>query len=118
MGYHPQRSCQVKPFMRRRVLLKVRFRQLEQGKGWPEPVLLQMHKRPGQLDEPFVIRPVGTLSLRQPNPFQDFVGLKVLLPIKARNKAQVMGIYVLAPEFVNDGCDLIVLLAHGLSLDS
>ena len=104
--------------MRGWILPQVCFRQFEQGGRGAGPVLLQMDKRAGELDEAFVKRTVWTVPLGQPNLFQDFVRLEEKLAVEAREIAQVMGVQVLALELVNDRRDLVVLLAHGWRIES
>ena len=98
--------------MERRVFFEVGPGQLEQRRSRPRPVLLQMHKGAGQLDETLVKGAVGTVFVLEPDVFEDFVGLVKSLAVEQLEIAAVMRIQLPAGELPGHGGDAFVLAAH------
>lgn len=74
--------------MQRRITPQVGLRQIEEGHGRLEAILLEMDEGSSQLDETLVEGVVGCrLSTCQPEFLQDIMGLVELLPIEAVEKA-------------------------------
>src|SRR5439155_13622611 len=93
--------------------------QPEEGGGGLEPrtsgrVLLQMHKRPGKLDQPFVKIRLGPLSILEPQIFEDVVRLVEQALVKALEVPEIPGIQILPVAARDQPLDLraLLVLAH------
>lgn len=69
---------------------KIDRSEAEQGSGRPSPFLLDMHKRPGELDQTLVKHSIWPVFVLEPKLFQDVMGFKELSAIKAFEKTQVI----------------------------
>lgn len=92
----PQDGLNIKAFKRGGILLEIALGQFEKGFRGFEPVLLQMHKRACELNEPLEKQIARSLPLGQPKLFENVVGLIIELLVEALEVTQVMGI-----EFVS-----------------
>ena len=95
-----------------RIFFEIRQRELEQRGGGTQAVLLQMHKRPGQLNQPFVKRSVGSGFVLEPQIFQHFVRFVKKLPVEAIEIAGVMRVEFLSAEGLDPGGDAGALVTH------
>ena len=99
-----------------RILLKVGQGQLEERAGRTQPTFLQMHKRAGQLDQPFVKQIVSLATLSQPKLLQNVVGFVEAAAIETIQVAEVMAIQVSSFEGGHQGRDSSRFVAHRQSL--
>lgn len=70
---HPEHAGYFQIQMPRRVLLEIGCGELKQSSRGAKAVLLQMNKRAGELNQPFVKSAVRLLPLRQPKFLQHVV---------------------------------------------
>lgn len=98
------------------VFLKIRAGEFKERGRRPEAVFLQMHEGAGQLDEPFVERPVRPQFIGQPEVFQDIMGFVKELVVETVKIARVMRVHPL-PVMRSHHCrDACAFASHILNL--
>lgn len=110
------RHGHIEMLMPHRVLPQIIPRQPEQGRRRLQPLFLQMHERPRQLDKPFVVGVVRAFPVQQPQILQHIVRLIEELLIETLEETDVMGIQCLPPPLLDHRRYLRALLAHTAKL--
>src|SRR5262249_49557603 len=82
----------------------------------PKPVLLQVHKRASELDQPLVEQIVRAAPARQPELLQHVMRLVEKLLVEAMKVAGVMRVKQATLALGDQGGDLRAFLAHAGSL--
>lgn len=91
-------AADVQLMMDGRKRFQVGLGELEQGGGGAEPVLLQVHKGPGELDQALVKISIGTFAVRQPKIFQNIVRLIELLFVEEHEITGISRVHAFAAE--------------------
>ncbi len=100
-------------FVTRWIFFQIGAGQLEQRGGRAEPVLLQVHERARQLNQPFVERAIRPVAIRQPQFFQHVMRFVKMRLIEAHKIAKIMRVHTLAPAAIDQRCNRRALFAHG-----
>lgn len=104
---------QVETVMHIRIVSQIRLCEVEEGDRRTKPVLLQMDKRPGQLDQALVEGVIGSgFPASQPEFLQDIVGLEEPLAIEAFEVPRVVRITPGIPDPLQQRGNLRGFLAH------
>jgi hypothetical protein len=82
-------GAELELLVRRGVFFEIGSREVKERPGRTETVLLQMDKCRGELNQPFVKRPVGTESVFEPEAFEHLVRFEITGAIEALEKAKV-----------------------------
>src|SRR5450759_867195 len=98
--------------MLRRILPQIRLGESEQGRRRFKPVLLQMDKSAGQLNQSLVKIAVKPRPVRQPQFFQNIMRLVKKLPVETLEITEIMSIQFLPAKLLNQLCNLPALFAH------
>jgi hypothetical protein len=109
----PQDGGDIQMFVDGGIFLEVGLGEFEQGGRGSQTIFLQMHERPGKLDETLIEGVFRAVSVREPELFKDFVGFEVKSTVKAFKKAEIMGIQILSVAVFDEGGDLGNFFGHG-----
>lgn len=96
------------------IFLKVRPGQLEQRRGRTEPVLLQMNKRTGQLNEALVKGMIRAVPVRQPERFENIMRLVKEALIEALEITKIMRVQILPAAVFDESRDFCAFFAHSI----
>ena len=102
----------IKVFVNLRIFFQIGQRELEQGRRRLRPVLLQMHKRAGELDQAFVECAVRPVFVLEPDVFEHLVRLEKKLAVETIEESEVMGVELSLGKLSRRRGDTFVLVAH------
>jgi len=102
----------IKVLVNLRILFQIGQGKFEQGRRRLRPVLLQVHKRAGQLDQAFVECAVRPVFVLQPDMFEHLVRLKKKLAVETIEKSKVMRVELSLVKLSGHCGDAFVLVAH------
>ena len=102
--------------MQRRIFFEIRLREFEQRGGRSETIFLQMHKRACQLDKTLVKISIHSVTVGQPQMFEDVMRLVKFLLVEQREVAGIARVNAFAGELPRQFGDAFVF-AHLGSLN-
>jgi len=97
-----------------RIARQVGSRFLKKGCRRTKPILLQMNKRAGQLDQSLVKPAIGAMASRQPQFLEHIVCFVEQSAVETFKKAEIVGGQFTVLATLNQGCNFRALFTHRL----
>ena len=104
--------------MNRWIFCQVGLGELEQSRGGPQTVLLQMNECPGELDEALVKIPVRAMPVFEPQILEHIVCLVEKPAVEAVKITKVMRVQFMSPEGFDHRGNAGAFVAHGFRIKS